>query len=127
MSNTIPFSEAKKLAVIHRNYNAKSLNVAQKVASKKPWHFSSQYEGFIWVNIISIINPDTFSLTSTPTFLCPKTKKGEDELLFIYSYVAEKPGGCLDELTCGNVKFHSLFNSYLSTLNQHLNYLNALI
>ena len=52
------------------NYNAKSLNVAQKVASKNPWHFSSQYEGFIWVNIISIINPDTFSQTSTPTFLC---------------------------------------------------------
>ena len=24
----------------------------------------------------------------------PKTKKGEDELLFICSYVAEKPGGC---------------------------------
>ena len=56
-----------------------------------------------------------------------KTKKGEDELLFIYSYVAEKPSGCLDELTCGNVKFHSLFNSYLSTLNQYLYCLNALI
>ena len=56
-----------------------------------------------------------------------KTKKGEDRLLFICSYVAEKPGGCWEELTCGNVKFHSLFNSYLSTLNQYLDYLNALI
>ena len=57
----------------------------------------------------------------------PKTKKGEDKLLLICSYVAEKTGGCWEELTCGNVKFHSLFNSYLSTLNQSLDYFNALI
>ena len=57
----------------------------------------------------------------------PKTKKGEDKLLFICSYVAYNPVGCWEELTCGNVKLHSLFNSYLSTLNQSLNYLNALI
>ena len=51
------------------------------------------------------------------TLMTTKTKKGE----------AEKPGGCWEELTCGNVKFHSLFNSYLSTLNQSLDYLNALM
>ena len=75
----------------------------------------------------SFVQPTSHSVTkkksgglSLPCSVRPKTKKGEDELLFICSYVAEKPGGCWEELTCGNVKSHSLFNSCLSTLNQYL-------
>ena len=36
----------------------------------------------------------------------------------LVSYVVEKPGGCIDNLTYCNVKFHSFFKSYLDILNQ---------
>ena len=42
-----------------------------------------------------------------------KTYRGQDVRLFICSYVAEKPGGCLYKITPDNSKFHSLFKSYL--------------
>ena len=42
-----------------------------------------------------------------------KMKRGQDIRLSICSYVAEKPCGCLYQLTCCNAKFHSLFKCKL--------------
>ena len=57
--------------------------------------------------------------------ILPLGQRGQDIWLFTCSYVADKPGDCIDKPTC-NVKFHLLFKSYLYLRISFISHFNAL-
>ena len=48
-------------------------------------------------------------MTASIVSITSKTNRGQDVQLIMYVAVTDKPGGCIDELTCGNTKFHPFF------------------
>ena len=48
-------------------------------------------------------------MTASIVTITSKTNRGQDVQLIMYVAVTDKPGGCIDELTCGNTKFHPFF------------------